>query len=76
MLSSPSRFPLPSRFEFMEIVVRIGITKFISSKKKATGEDIVKAVKKILEEHFALNTAPGSCNCEIHHKSTWRRENL
>jgi hypothetical protein len=25
----------------------------------------VNGVRRILEDHFASNTAPGSCNCEV-----------
>ena len=36
----------------------------------------MNAVRQVLENHFATNTAPGSCSLEIHDKSRWRREHL
>ena len=65
-----------TRYEFIEIVVRLGIAKFCNPKKAATEDQIVDAVDRVLTEHFALNTGEGSCTCEIHDKSKWRRENL
>ena len=54
------------RYEFMEIFVRIAITKFFKNK---IVETIPEAVQKIFEEH--MKTFFSQFNC---HK--WRRENL
>ena len=65
-----------TRYEFIEIIVRLGIAKFCNANKAATEDQIVDAVDRVLTQHFALNTGKGSCNCEIHDKSKWRKENL
>ena len=63
------------RFEFLEAVCRIGVQKFCR-RNKATADDIIEAVTRINEEHFALNDGEGSCNARIHDKNQWRDENM
>ena len=59
------------RFEFLEIIIRIAIAKFIDTKKT---DSVTAAVKRLLSDHIATNRGEGSCNALIDDPTKFRRE--
>jgi hypothetical protein len=61
------------RFELVEMLIRIGLKKYLEPGTCAT---IDKAVEKILVEHILPNDASGSCSAAIHDIDDFRRNCL
>ena len=58
------------RFEFLEVIMRIAIAKFIDTKKT---DSVPAAVKRLLTDHIATNKGEGSCNALIDDPTTFRK---
>jgi hypothetical protein len=59
------------RFEFLEVIVRIAIAKFIQRKKT---DSLVFAVKRLLQDHINTNRGEGSCNALIDDPTEFRKK--
>ena len=59
------------RFEFIEVIVRIAIAKFIQLKKT---DSLPSAIKRLLQDYIKTNRGEGSCNALIDDPTVFRQK--
>ena len=61
------------RFEFIEVIVRIAIAKFIQLKKT---DSLPSAIKRLLQDYIKTNRGEGRCNALIDDPTVFRQKHV